>query len=68
MPGCYARCSLDLTVPLFQTNGSAQTTVALPNAPGNLGFTFHAQVLAQDPGINPFGAVVSNGITLTVGN
>jgi len=68
MPNCFARCSLDLTVPLFQTTGSMQTTVSLPSVPTYLGFPLYAQVLAQDPGINPFEAVVSNGIALTVGN
>ncbi|HEX5053117.1 MAG TPA: hypothetical protein VFZ65_15185 [Planctomycetota bacterium] len=68
MPNCYARCSLDLTVAQLNTGGTMQTVLSLPSATSALGSTFYAQVLAQDPGINAFGAVTSNGIAITVGN
>ena len=68
MPGCFARCSVDLPTAVLNTTGTASLAVALPSSPASLGVTFHAQVLGQDPGVNAFGAVASNALSLTVGN
>lgn len=68
MPTCTGYCSADVVDAVLNTTGSAQSSLALPSSTSALGFTFHAQVLAQDPGINAFGAVNSNGVALTIGN
>ena len=68
MPSCTAYCSVDLTMPLPITTGTIQTTVSLPSTPSTLGQALFAQVLGTDPGVNAFGAVVSNGLSLVVGN
>jgi hypothetical protein len=68
MPGCTGYTSADLVNAVVQTTGVAQSTVALPTVQTALGVNLHVQVLAQDPGANAFGAVVSSALTLTVGN
>ncbi len=68
MPGCIGYTSADLFVPVLQSTGSAATTLAMPTAATSLGASLHLQVLGQDPGINAFGAVARNALTLTVGN
>ncbi|MFY9344346.1 MAG: hypothetical protein WAT39_17775 [Planctomycetota bacterium] len=68
MPGCTAFCSVDQTTAVLATTGTIQMALPLPTATTALGFTFHAQVLGFDPGVNAFGAVVSNALSLTVGN
>jgi hypothetical protein len=68
MPGCVASCSVDLTSATVNAGGVAQLALPFAGTTTALGFTFHAQVLAQDPGINAFGAVLSNALTLTLGN
>jgi hypothetical protein len=68
MPSCTQYCSVDLTTAVFNTTGAMQMVVSMPTAVTALGFRFYAQVLGQDPGVNAFGAVTSNGIALTVGN
>ncbi len=68
MPSCYARCSTELLTGVLNVGGSMQMTLSLPALTSALGTSLYAQVLAEDPGINAFGAVVSNGIALTVGN
>ena len=68
MPGCTGYTSGDFITAIVNVGGAAQTTVGLSSNPSGLGFTFYSQVLAQDPGINAFGAVTSNALALTVGN
>ncbi|MBL8754347.1 MAG: hypothetical protein JNK15_13680 [Planctomycetes bacterium] len=68
MPGCTGYTSADLVTPVVQTTGVAQHTIALPTAQTALGAALHVQVLAQDPGVNPFGGVLSSALSLVVGN
>lgn len=68
MPSCAQYCSVDQTTAMLAPIGAMQTIVTLPAATPALGFQFYAQALGQDPGVNAFGAAVSNGIALTVGN
>lgn len=67
MVGCAARVSVDVAV-----GGPAPAgvfTLAFPLAadPATAGTRFHLQTLALDAGANPFGAIVSNALTLTIG-
>ncbi len=68
MPGCLAHTSADLTVGAVNTGGILLANLPLSAAPSTLGSVFHAQALGLDPGINALGAVVSNALTLTIGN
>lgn len=68
MPGCTAWCSADLSVGGLTTNGVLQTSLALGSNPSSLGTNLHSQALGLDPGANAFGGVVSNALTLTIGN
>ena len=68
MPGCFARCSVDLTDSGLNVSGVFSTTFLLPPVVATLGTSLHSQALGLDPGINALGAVNSNAITLTIGN
>ncbi len=68
MPTCRAYCSVDLMTLVPNTTSVAQATLALPSTLSTLGATLNAQLLATDPGVNAFGAVLSNGLALVVGN
>lgn len=68
LPGCFAHCSTDLSYGAFQTTGVLLTSLSLPPNPATLGTSFHAQAFGLDPGVNPFGGVTSNALSLTVGN
>jgi ELWxxDGT repeat protein len=67
MPGCFQHCGLDAVVFLF---GSpvASRTLAIPSDPSWLGAEIHSQSFALVPGINPMGAISSNGATLALGD
>lgn len=68
MPGCFARCSVDLSVGSFQTAGALQLSFPMSADPATLGSLLFAQALGLDPGANTFGGVVSNALALTAGN
>jgi hypothetical protein len=71
MTNCWARVSPDVIVSLATVAaGSAYSSSAVltfPNDPLLLGLNLHMQTLALDPGINPFGFVLSGGMTFVIG-
>ncbi|MCA8975032.1 MAG: hypothetical protein KDC98_09940 [Planctomycetes bacterium] len=67
-PGCDLLASGDLGVFLApSTAGNAQLQIAMPNAPGFVGFRFYGQVFPLDPAANALGLIASNGACATVG-
>lgn len=52
----------------FLPGTSMSVSWPLPNVPTLAGFTAHSQSLWLDPTANSFGAIVSNGVTLKLGN
>lgn len=66
-PGCLARVSLEATLFLTGSAGTATLPFATPNQAALLGFTFHTQALVIDPALNAFGASVSDAATAVVG-
>ncbi|MBL8749865.1 MAG: hypothetical protein JNK78_11940 [Planctomycetes bacterium] len=65
MPGCFLFETLDVTVPITGSGGSASWTWA--SVAGVLGTRIYGQALCLDP-VNAFGATISNAITATIGN
>jgi hypothetical protein len=60
MPGCALHVAPDITIPVFNVNGSADVTINLPNEPRMIGMRFYDQALTLDPTANALGAVLSN--------
>lgn len=71
MTDCWARVNLDAIVALSTfpvgTSQSATFSFTFPTGPQFLGVNVHMQALALDPGFNPFGFVVSKGMTFRIG-
>jgi len=67
MPGCQLHTSIDLSSFAAGVAGTAQLVVSLPNDPGLVGVRFFAQALVPQPGVNAFGAVMSNAVAEVVG-
>lgn len=67
MPGCYLHSGLDVGEVIlgFPT---ATTTFAIPASPIWQGFEVHSQSASFVPGVNAFGAITSNGVTLSIGD
>jgi ELWxxDGT repeat protein len=69
MPGCTLHCPLDaVTLLPATTTGSAVSTLGIPDDPALLGLEVHAQSASFVPGVNAFGAITSNGVTMTIGD
>jgi hypothetical protein len=68
MPGCLVHCSVDLGLTGINPFGTLVTSLPLAADPATLGTTFYAQAVSLDAGVNALGAVVSNGLALTIGN
>ncbi len=66
-PGCQLLVSMDVVSPLMNVGGGATWTIPIPNVPALSGAALHQQALVVDPGANPLGLVVSNGLTATLG-
>ncbi|MCA8973557.1 MAG: hypothetical protein KDC98_02495, partial [Planctomycetes bacterium] len=68
MTGCALQTSTELFLfaPL-STAGTAQWGVALPSITQLLGIRLFGQILAEDPGANAAGIVVSRPIAVTAG-
>jgi hypothetical protein len=70
MPGCSQYVSTEFAsfglTPLGAS--SLQYSFAIPNLSPLLGFSLHLQGYAHAPGANAIEAVVSNGLTWTIGN
>jgi PKD repeat protein len=60
MPGCKGYVSPDATSFLLGANQQAAFALSLPNYAGIAGILLHMQVLVIDPGVNQFGAVISD--------
>ena len=67
MPGCKLHTSLEEVILFVPIAGAGSLTWPVPNTPSLAGAVVFAQSAAIVPGINPFGAVTSNGLRLTVG-
>ncbi len=60
LPGCTVYLSVDAAFPVANPSGTAQFDLPIPNDPSLVGLTFFNQALVLDPGVNFFGAVVTN--------
>lgn len=67
MTGCMLHTNIVVAVPLTSIGGSATWSLLLPAHPGLLGLSLFQQVLIADPGVNPFGATMSNAGEAVVG-
>ena len=70
MPNCYQNVALLGMVTLGVNIGNAPWSQAffIPPSPIYIGMSVFGQSAALVPGANPFGAISSNGLRLTVGN
>ena len=68
-PGCSQLVSPDTTV-VFVSAGAASYSqpFSIPNSPGYVGLVLYVQSAAFTSGLNSLGAVMSNGLSLGVGN
>ncbi len=67
MTGCSLRSSLDFMVAGPNLGGVFFAGIEIPNDPSLVGRELHSQTIALDPGVNAFGAVLSNALTLKIG-
>ncbi len=68
-PGCLLLTGADVDLPLPSTGpGSAATSLGIPSLASLHGARLYAQMLCQDPAANPAGVVLSNGLSLTIGD
>ena len=65
MPGCTIEAAPDVQLQLGVA--PSNWTLPIPNNGWLLGQQVYAQMLALDPGTNPFGAITSNGLAMTIG-
>jgi Galactose oxidase, central domain len=66
MPGCSGLVSPDLLQAMLHA-GSAAFAFAVPNQPALAGLSLYHQALVFHPGVNPFGAVTSDGMQAVLG-
>lgn len=66
MPGCEQYCSADAVVLYIAPGTTATLAYPLPNNPSLAGVEVKAQSAALVSGLNPLGAVSSNGLRLTL--
>ncbi|MCU0865737.1 MAG: hypothetical protein MUC36_18285 [Planctomycetes bacterium] len=68
LPGCVQYSGLD-SVELFLVGGtSASHSLSIPADPSFVGVQIARQSVVNVPGINPFGAIVSNGLCWIIGD
>lgn len=67
MTGCTLYVSPDVVTFLPVASGTATWSVQVPNSSNLVGLPLNQQGLSLDPGVNPAGAVVSNGARGIVG-
>ena len=67
-PGCSGRVSADATSFVVGTGGTANWSLAIPNAPSLLCAQFYTQALVLDTTLNALGAGVSDAWAGIVGN
>ena len=68
MAGCYQLVGLDDLFLLTGTGTQSRSFGPLPLGATWIGFPFYSQSVSFVPGVNPFGAVTSNGTALTIGS
>lgn len=68
MPGCPLYTALDLIDVISAAGGTAVWTVVVPSGPQFLGLPFYQQGASLDPGVNAFGAVLSNAAAGVIGS
>ena len=67
MPGCQLQIAPEQVVFRASAGGAAQLDVPIPAIASLAGVELFTQALVFQPGVNPFGAVVSNGSRMVVG-
>ncbi len=67
MPGCHARVSTDLIVPVAGASNTATFTLPVPQNSALLGATLYQQGFAIDPAANVAGLTASNAVRVTIG-
>lgn len=67
MTACQLLVSDDATMPVPGAASASQWRMQLPYDANFLGARAFLQVFVLDPGANPFGATLTNGVTVTVG-
>jgi len=65
-PGCCLYVNLEVTFLLAGT-GTQSRPLSIANDPSWLGLLIYSQSASFVPGVNPFGAISSNGLALEVG-
>lgn len=68
MPGCRQFVGFDVVNLLLPVGGAATQVLNIPNDPSFSGLVVVSQSVAITPGINPLGALASNGLRLQIGN
>lgn len=67
MNNCLLRVSLEAVTSGLNFAGVFPAGVHIPSNPSLIGSRVYVQGFGADPGVNPFGAVLSNALTLTIG-
>ncbi len=69
-PGCsrYVDGDFFTSLVISPMTPTDTTTIAFPNDPILIGFTFYTQAASLTPGVNPLGVLTSNGVSSTFGN
>jgi len=66
MPGCFQYVSIDDAPLAAPMGGLAVTVITVPTSASLVGVEVKTQGVALVPGINPTGAITSNGLKLTI--
>ncbi len=68
MPGCFKLTTGDVDLPLaLAATGPTTTLLPIPDDLALVGLTVFVQSVVLAPGMNPLGAITSNGLQLTIG-
>ena len=67
LPGCFAHVSVDALAAIQNLGPVGLASVTIPRDPSLAGLEVYVQAVVPDLSANPAGAVLSNGIKLTVG-
>ncbi|MCB9880007.1 MAG: hypothetical protein H6835_20640, partial [Planctomycetes bacterium] len=65
--GCAAYVGTDVITGVTVSGSTASLPFSIPGDPGLNGAHVFGQVLTLTPGVNPFGALTSNGLDLGIG-
>ena len=67
MPGCKLFCDIVVHQAVANVGGRGTWTATVPNSSALLGGIFYNQALVDDPGVNLFGAVMTNAAEANIG-